>query len=187
MIYLKLFWVFFQVGLFSIGGGYAAIPLIQNQVVEIEGWLTFNEFTDLLAIAEMTPGPIAINSATFAGMQTGGLLGAVIATFGFVFPSLILASILAYSYYRFQKLSSMQTILKTLRPVVIAAIGAACLSLIILAFWGGEKFSPDIKKIDLIAIGIFCAALFILRKFKPNPVLVLLGAGSVGALFYLLI
>lgn len=187
MIYLRLLWVFFQVGLFGIGGGYAAIPIIQNQVVQAEGWLTAAEFGDLLAIAEMTPGPIAINSATFAGMHVAGVLGAIVATLGFVLPSLIIVTILAYSYYRFRNLTAMQTILKSLRPAVVAAIGSAGISLAILAFWGGEQFSLAIDKLDWIAIGIFGVALLVLRKFKPNPVLVLLGAGGIGAILYLLI
>ena len=82
MIYLELFWSFFQIGLFSIGGGYAAMPLIQNQVVDIHPWLTMTQFADIMTIAEMTPGPIAINSATFVGIQVAGLPGAVIATVG---------------------------------------------------------------------------------------------------------
>ena len=82
MIYLELFWSFFQIGLFSIGGGYAAMPLIQNQVVDIHPWLTMTQFADIMTIAEMTPGPIAINSATFVGIQVAGLPGAIIATVG---------------------------------------------------------------------------------------------------------
>ena len=80
MIYLELFWSFFQIGLFSIGGGYAAMPLIQNQVVDVHPWLTMTQFADIMTIAEMTPGPIAINSATFVGIQVAGLPGAVIST-----------------------------------------------------------------------------------------------------------
>lgn len=88
MIYLQLFLSFLQVGMFSIGGGYAAMPLIQSQVVEGYGWLTMSEFTDLITIAEMTPGPIAVNSATFVGIRIAGLPGAVIATMGCIFPIL---------------------------------------------------------------------------------------------------
>ena len=82
MIYLELLWSFFQIGLFSIGGGYAAMPLIQNQVVDVHSWLTMTQFADIMTIAEMTPGPIAINSATFVGIQTAGIPGAIIATIG---------------------------------------------------------------------------------------------------------
>lgn len=98
MIYLELFWSFFQIGLFSIGGGYAAMPLIQNQVVDIHPWLTMTQFADIMTIAEMTPGPIAINSATFVGIQVAGLPGAVIATVGCVFPSCVIVMTLAYIY-----------------------------------------------------------------------------------------
>ena len=87
MIYLELLWSFFQIGLFSIGGGYAAMPLIQNQVVDVHSWLTMTQFADIMTIAEMTPGPIAINSATFVGIQTAGIPGAIIAAIGCVLPS----------------------------------------------------------------------------------------------------
>ena len=90
MIYLQLFLSFLQVGAFSIGGGYAAMPLIQSQVVTSHGWLTMSEFTDLITIAEMTPGPIAVNSATFVGIRIAGVGGAVIATLGCILPSCLL-------------------------------------------------------------------------------------------------
>ena len=95
MIYLELFWSYFQIGLFSIGGGYAAMPLIQHQVVEVHPWLTMTQFADIVAIAEMTPGPIAINSATFVGTLVAGLPGAIIATIGCVFPSCVIVMGLA--------------------------------------------------------------------------------------------
>ena len=90
MIYLELFWSFFQIGLFSIGGGYAALPMIRQQIVETHGWLSMTAFTDVITIAEMTPGPIAINAATFVGTQLAGLPGAVLATLGCVTPSCII-------------------------------------------------------------------------------------------------
>ena len=86
MLYLQLFWSFFQIGLFSIGGGYAAMPLIQNQVVDLHHWLTLSEFTDLITISQMTPGPIAINSATFVGIRIGGVGGALVSTLGCILP-----------------------------------------------------------------------------------------------------
>ena len=116
MIYLELFWSFFQIGLFSIGGGYAAMPLIQDQVVDIHPWLTMTQFADIMTIAEMTPGPIAINSATFVGIQVAGILGAMIATAGCIFPFCVIVMILAYIYYRFRGLNMVQGILAGLRP-----------------------------------------------------------------------
>ena len=122
MIYLQLLWSFFQIGLFSIGGGYAAMPLIQHQVVDLHPWLTMTEFADIMTIAEMTPGPIAINSATFVGIQVAGIPGAVIATLGCVLPSCIIVMLLAYIYYRFKGLSMVQGVLFGLRPAVVATI-----------------------------------------------------------------
>ena len=140
MIYLELFWSFFQVGLFSIGGGYAAMPLIQDQAVEIHPWLTMTGFADIMAIAEMTPGPIALNAATFVGIQVAGLPGALIATIGCIFPSCVIVMALAYVYYRFRGLSVMQSILAGLRPAVIAMIASAGISLLCMALYGQRTF-----------------------------------------------
>ena len=102
MIYIQLFLSFLQIGLFSVGGGYAAIPLVQSLIVERQGWITMTEFTNLITIAEMTPGPIAVNSATFVGIRIAGLPGAVAATWGCIFPSCIIVSVLAYIYRRYR-------------------------------------------------------------------------------------
>ena len=102
MIYLQLFWSFLQIGLFSFGGGYAAMPLIQNQVVAVHGWLTQREFTDLVTISQMTPGPIAINSATFVGSKIAGTGGSLAATIGCILPSCIIVSLLAYMYMNYR-------------------------------------------------------------------------------------
>jgi chromate transporter len=102
MIYLKLFWSFLQIGLFSFGGGYAALPLIEDQVVTINNWLTQEEFIDLFSISQMTPGPIAINAATFVGQKVGGFTGALVATFGNILPSCVILIIIAHFYVKFQ-------------------------------------------------------------------------------------
>ena len=133
MILLELFWSFFQIGLFSIGGGYAALPLIQQQAVDLHGWLTMTQFTDIMTIAEMTPGPIAINSATFVGIQTAGLPGAVIATLGCIFPSCVIVRCLSYIYRKYKNLSVLQGILGGLRPAVTAMIASAAVTMVIMA------------------------------------------------------
>ena len=138
MMLLKLFWSFFQIGLFSIGGGYAAMPIIQHQVVEINGWLSMIEFGDVVTISQMTPGPIAINSATFVGTRIAGLPGAIVATIGCVTPSIIIVLTLAYIYYKYRNLSVMQGVLTGLRPAVVAMIASAGLSIIVLAFWNSH-------------------------------------------------
>ncbi len=178
MIYLKLFLSFVQVGLFSIGGGYAAIPLIRDQVVERSGWLTMAEFTDLITIAEMTPGPIAVNSATFVGIRIAGLPGAVVATAGCIFPSCVLVSLLAQIYYRYRGMSTLQSILAGLRPAVVGLIAAAgCSILQLVLFQGGEMAWTGIHWTGAV---IFAAALFVLRKWKCSPIRVMLCCGAAG-------
>ena len=184
MIYVKLFWSFFQVGLFSIGGGYAALPLIHNQVVDMHGWLSMSEFADVITISQMTPGPIAINSATFVGIRIAGLPGAIIATIGCVFPSCVIVLTLAFIYYKFRGLSTVQGVLNGLRPAVIALIASAGLALVELSFWNGKGISGNFQNLDAFAVIIFAIALVILRKWKVNPVFVMLGAGIIGLCVY---
>ena len=187
MILLKLFWSFFQIGLFSIGGGMAAIPLIQNQVVDVNHWLTLTEFTDLITIAEMTPGPIAINSATFVGIRIAGIPGAIIATVGCVFPSFIIVSLLAWIYFKFKELTVVQGVLSGLRPAIVALIASAGLSIFMLSVWGESYFSMNPQSINLVSVLLFTVALFILRKWKPNPIYVMIGSGIIGGAIYLMI
>lgn len=184
MIYLELLWSFFQIGLFSIGGGYAAMPLIQHQVVDVHNWLTMTQFADIMTIAEMTPGPISINSATFVGIQVAGVQGAIVATIGCVLPSLMIVMTLAYVYYRFRGLTMVQGVLAGLRPGVVAMIASAGISLIILSIYGQGNLPHNIKNINYISVVIFVVGLLILRKWKVNPIYVMGGAGVVGVLLY---
>jgi len=184
MIYLELLWSFFQIGLFSIGGGYAAMPLIQHQVVDLHPWLTMTQFADIMTIAEMTPGPIAINSATFVGIQVAGILGAVVATVGCVLPSCAIVMTLAYVYYRFRGLTMIQGILAGLRPAVIAMIASAAISLLTMSFYHQRTLPDDLSNINYISVLIFTAGFLILRKWKINPIYVMIGAGAAGVLLY---
>ena len=187
MIYLELLWSFFQIGLFSIGGGYAAMPLIQNQVVDIHPWLTMTQFADIMTIAEMTPGPIAINSATFVGIQVAGLPGAIVATAGCVFPSCVIVMSLAYIYYRFRGLNMVQGILAGLRPAVIAMIASAGISLLIMAVYGQRVLPEDLMSFDVIAVMIFLIGIIALRVWKPNPLWIMAGSGVLGGILYTLL
>ncbi len=184
MIYLQLFLSFLQVGLFSIGGGYAAMPLIRSQVVEAHAWLSMSEFTDLITIAEMTPGPIAVNSATFVGIRIAGIPGAVIATFGCILPSCFLCSLLAFVYFRYKEVTVLKSILGSLRPAVVALIAAAGLSILELVLWGGGE--PGTANVSWAGAGIFVSAFFVLRKIKWNPILVMVLCGGAGLLLGLL-
>lgn len=183
---LQLFFSFVQVGLFSIGGGYAAMPLIEEQVVDLHPWLTMHQFADIMAIAEMTPGPIAINCATFVGIRIAGLPGAVIATLGCIVPSCIIVMTLAYIYYRFRGLQVVQGILQGLRPAVTAMIASAGWSLLILALYSQRTLPADLHMPDLRALVIFILGLIILRTKKPGPLWIMAGSGIAGILLYAL-
>lgn len=160
------------------------MPLIQNQVVDIHGWLSMNEFADVITISQMTPGPIGINSATFIGTRIAGLAGAIVATIGCVFPSCIIVLLLAYVYYKYRGLATVQGILNGLRPAVIAMIASAGLALVILAFWNGNGISSSMENIDFISVLIFFLSIIILRKWKVNPVAIMTGAGIIGLCLY---
>ncbi len=184
MIFLALFWSFFQIGLFSIGGGYAAMPLIQHQIVELHRWLSLSEFADVITISQMTPGPIAINSATFVGLRIAGWGGALAATLGCVLPSFIIVLLLAVLYYRYRNLTWMQNTLGGLRPTVVALIASAGLSLLVLAFWNGRPASADPASIDFASVALAAGSLIMLRAKKADPVWVMLGAGIAGLFLY---
>ena len=176
MIYWELFLSFLQVGLFSFGGGYAAMPLIRGQVVTVHHWLSMSEFTDLITISQMTPGPIAVNSATFVGTKIAGTLGALVATFGCILPSCIIVTVIARLY--------LQGILNSLRPAVVAMIAAAGISILITAFWGNTGMISLVgTKWTLVVIFMICVVL--LQKVKMNPigVMALAGIMKVGISF----
>ena len=184
MIYLELFWSFFRVGLFSIGGGYAAMPLIQTQVVDQHAWLTLNEFIDVITISQMTPGPIGINSATFVGIKIAGIGGALVATLGCVLPSCIIVLTLAHFYFKYQNLTAVRGILNGLRPAIIAMIASAGLSILLSASFAGGVLPASLADVSWIGILLFLAAFFILKKWKLNPVWVMIGCGIIGMFLY---
>ena len=181
MIYLELFISFLKIGLLSFGGGYAAMPLIQEQVVMSHGWLSMAEFTDLITISQMTPGPIAINSATFVGIKIAGIPGALVATLGCILPSCVIVLLIAKLYLKYRNMNVLQGVLESLRPAVVAMIASAGISVLITALWGS---------VELISLGntnwtlaiLFVVCVVLLKKCKMNPifVMVLAGVANVG-------
>ncbi|MFR6100368.1 chromate transporter [Longibaculum muris] len=186
MIYIQLFISFLQIGLFSFGGGYAAMPLIQNQVVNLHHWLSLSEFTDLITISQMTPGPIAINSATFVGEKIAGVPGAIVATLGCIMPSIIIVTIIAYFYMKYRDLDSLQSVLKTLRPAVVAMIASAGVSILVTAFFG-ESGLIVMKNLKIQMVVIFVICMVLLMKFKMSPVFVMILAGILNVMQYFLL
>lgn len=187
MLLLKLFFAFIQVGLFSVGGGYAAIPLIQEQIVNIYGLMTMEEFSDLITVAEMTPGPISINSATFVGMRLAGIPGVLICSIGCIIPSFCICLTLAHFYYKYRTVSGVQVVLGSLRPAVVALIGSAGASILMLGLFQSDIFSAALSNLRIVELVIFLAALFILRKYKASAISIILGSGVVGTLIYVLL
>ena len=187
MIYIQLFLSFLQVGALSFGGGYAAMPLIQEQVVNLHGWLTMTEFTNLITIAEMTPGPIAINAATFVGTQIAGVLGAVIATLGCILPSCIVVTLLAYVYMKYRNMSLLQGTLASLRPAVVAMIAKAGITILISAFFLDGTVTFIRQNICVSMIFFFGIALILLRKFKVNPILAMVLCGVANVVLNIMV
>ena len=184
MIYLHLFLSFLQIGLFSFGGGYAAMPLIQEQVTDVHTWLSMSEFTDLITISQMTPGPIAVNGATFIGIKMAGLPGALVATFGCILPSCVIVMVIAKLYLKYRNMSVLQGVLNTLHPAVVAMIASAGVSILLTAFWGSDAVI-SLSGTQWSMIAIFIGALVLLQKTNLNPILVMALAGVAKTILHL--
>ena len=180
-IYLELFLIFFQVGLLSIGGGYAAIPIIENLVVKEYGWLTMEKFTEMLTISEMTPGPITLNVSTFVGEQQAGIPGALVATFSSILPSIIIVSAVAFVYFKFSKIKLLQGALKQLRPVIIGLIASSCLSITLSSFFGSKSnVSLSLAVVCCLTLLVLSAGLLSvpeLRETRKSAIISISGIG----------
>ena len=181
MIFLELFWAFAQIGILSFGGAYAALPHIQAKVVDDLGWMSEAEFADVLVISEMTPGPITINTATFVGTTLGGLGGAISATLGFVFPSIIIISIFSILLKKYGDLKAVRDVLSILRPCVIGLIASAGAKMLVEAISEG---SVILDTFDIWAAIMFAVGIFVLRKWKPSPIIVMASCGVIGGIVY---
>lgn len=174
MIYWQLLFVYLKIGIFGFGGGYAMLSLIQYEVVEKHHWLTSQEFTDIVAISQMTPGPIGINSATYIGYTaTGNILGSVIATFAVCLPSFLLVLIISYFFNKFKNNKYVEAAFVGLRPMTVGLIGAASLLLM-----NQENF------IDWKSLFIFASAFGLSWKYKTHPILIICLAGIAGLIVY---
>lgn len=172
MIYFSLFLAFLRVGFFSFGGGLAALPLIEREIVDTYRWLTKKEFLELLALSQLTPGPIAINAATFTGVKVGGILGALVATTSFCLPSIVLSCLVVAFLNHFRDNPWVQHFLRGLRPALFALLLRVALSVIRDGI--GDPFA--------LVLSITCAALLFLKKMEEIPLL--LAGGILGLLWY---
>lgn len=194
MTYLKLLLTFLKIGLFSFGGGYAMIPMIEREI-EVNGWLSAKEFFDVVAIAEMTPGPIAINSATFVGYKTIGVLGGLAATVGVTIPSLLLILIISKYFFKFQNHPINTSIFYGIRPAIAGLITVAAVYVSETAIFKGKidmnflsmLFKDPLKVLNIGGIFIFLLSFLILKKTKLHPILVIALSGLLGVvIFYFL-
>ena len=171
-ILIQLFISFFKIGAFSFGGGYAMLPLLEKEIIEKHAWLTASEFVDIFAISEMTPGPIAVNSATFLGYKVQGIFGAFIATFAVILPSFMVITILFLSIEKFKNSKYVDWIFKGIRPVVLGLIISAGISV------------AKTSLLDLKAVFIG-GLLFFLVSFKDfNPIWGIVLSGILGVILY---
>ncbi len=197
MPYLNLLWVFFKIGLFSIGGGYAMLPLINSELVAY-GMMTQLEVADIVAVSQMTPGPFAINAATFSGVkymtsESGsallGLPGGVVATFAVVLPSLIITTLLAKYFFKFEDNIIVRRAMWGLRPAVTGLIAAAAMIMAMPAIFGVEsiaaiEWSSFLAKIDIPSVVIALAAGVAILKFKVSPIIVIIIAAVIGVVLF---
>lgn len=174
---IKLFISFLKIGLFSFGGGYAALSLIQQEVVVENGWLGVGEFNDLITISQMTPGPIAINSATFVGQRVAGFPGSIAATMGCILPSAIIVGALSYFYKKYKDLDLITDVLKFLRPAIVVMILIAGLDILKTALFDVNKIA--IENLDIKMLGIFILAFVVMQKKDYDPIKVMLASGAV--------
>ncbi len=190
MIFLYLFYTFARIGLVGFGGGYAMLSMIQGEVVVHHNWLSAGEFTDIVAISQMTPGPIGINSATYVGytavMNAGysagwGILGSFIATSAVVLPSFILMILISRFFLKYKKHPMVEAVFKGLRPAVVGLLAAAALVLMTPENFGTPR--TDMYRF-VISVIIFLAAFIGTRKYKANPILMIVLCGVAGFLLY---
>ena len=182
MLYLQLFYTFFKIGLFGFGGGYAMISMIQAEVVTRYGWLTAQEFTDIVAVSQMTPGPIGINSATYVGFTaTGSVWGSVVATGAVVLPSFILMLAISRFFLRYQRHPAVEAVFRGLRPAVVGLLASASLLLMTVDNFGSPR--DDLRRF-IPSVLIFLAVFIASRRYKVSPILLIVLCGALGLVVF---
>lgn len=185
MLYLKLFYIFFKVGLFAFGGGYAILPMIYQEVQSF-GLMSAREFSDIVALSQMTPGPIAVNAATYVGFKAAGLMGALIATLGVTAPAFAIMLTVIALLNKFKESKVVQAVLSGIRPATVGMIAATVVffaktSIISEDFFTLKMFSNPLKYVSLPALIIFALTIFCTKRFKMDPILLTVLAGIAGA------
>ena len=190
MLFLELFYTFLKIGLFSFGGGYGMLSVIQGEVVTRHAWLTASEFTDIVAVSQMTPGPIGINSATYVGytavLNSGAAewlaaIGSLVASFAVMLPSIVLMLLVSRFFMKYSKHRRVEEIFKVLRPTVVGLIASAALLLMTKENFGSPVETPLQFGVSVV---LFVVAFVAMKFFKISPILILILAGIFGGVFY---
>ena len=179
MIYLELFFTFLMIGAFTFGGGYAMLPLIQEQVAA-KGWVDSAALVDFVAVSESTPGPFAINMATYVGAEVGGVLGAVCATLGVVVPSFVVILIVAKCYDKFRQSKTVKGCMSGLKPAVVGLIGGAVVSVGITVFFPNGWTTAVFTDVSFYVSAAICAVMTVLTFKKVHPILIICLSAAVG-------
>ena len=179
MIYLQLFWVYLKIGLLGFGGGYAMLSMIQFEVVEKHAWMTMSEFADVVALSQMTPGPISINCATYVGYQVGGIFGSLLASFSIVLPSLILLYFVLRYLFKHKDNFIIKTTLRDLKPFIAGLIFAAAMLMMNKTTF--SDFGMGENNVSVIICAVTFVAIFF---FKVNPMIMIALSGVAGLVFF---
>lgn len=187
MIYLRLFFEFFKVGLFAVGGGLATFPFLEDMAVRIPEWFSISDLINMIAVSEATPGPIGVNMATYAGVAAAGIPGGIISTLGLITPSVIVILIVAKFLDKFRNSFYVESAFYGLRPAVLGLIGAAGFSVFKTTLFSIEALmakSGFFEIVDIKAVLIFTASFFLIKKLKLSPIICILGSAIVGMALY---
>ncbi len=179
MIYLQLFWVFFKIGAFTFGGGYAMLPLIREEV-EAHCWLTGEELLNFVAVCESTPGPIAVNVSTYVGMDTAGILGAFCSTIGVVLPSFIIIVLIAKCFQKFQNHRLVKGAMSGLKPAVVGLIGSAVITTAQSVFFSTGFNFEELLTVEFVGSAITFISCLILAIKKVHPIIIILVSAICG-------
>lgn len=185
MIYLRLFFEFFKIGLFAVGGGLATLPFL-SELISKYNWITSKQLVDMIAISESTPGPIGINTATFVGNEVGGLLGGIIATLGLVTPSIIIVVVIAHYFAKFSEEEIVKNAFIGIRATVTGLIGSVFVEIFLVTVLNIDKFKLTKSIFDLINIkniSLFILMLYLTNKYKKHPIFYLAFAAIIGIIF----
>lgn len=182
-IFYELFLVFFKIGLLSIGGGYAIIPMISDTIVMQNHWLTLSQFSNIITISQMTPGPLAVNTSTFVGMQIAGILGAISATLACISMGIIISFILYHIFSKYSHSNYIAEIMKGLKASSLGLIVSAAAIILKMAFLNEQN--KNMVSLNLSAFFIFAVVLYLSKKFKLSPILLMMISGMMGCIFYI--